>query len=344
MGSISLKDLSRHLALSETTVSRALNGYPEVSERTRQRAQAAAKELGYMPNHLARGLALGRCGAVGMVLPLSVGHFDDPFFTEFLIGLGEGLSRFDLDLLVTAAPLGEAEEKAYRRLVEGRRVDGVVLARTRIRDWRVDYLAARGIPFVAHGRTRGADPFPYLDMDGAEAFRLATARLIGLGHRRIALVNSPAEFNFSDLRRAGYARAMAAAGLMADPALMVEGDMTEASGFAAGERLLAGDDRPSAVLCANDPMAIGVLRAAKTAGLAVPADLSVIGYDDLPMAETAEPGLTTLRQPVREAGAALAGMLVEASAGRPAEDLQVIWQPELIVRGSDGPGPFAGAG
>ncbi|MEQ8964347.1 MAG: LacI family DNA-binding transcriptional regulator [Azospirillaceae bacterium] len=340
---MNLRELSRHLGLSQTTVSRALGGYPEVNHRTRERVVEAARALGYSPNRSARRLASGKAGAIGMVLPLPAGHFADPFFLELMIGIGERLESEDLDLVVTAAAAGEAEIAAYRRLVGERRVDALIVARTRSADPRLTMLREAGAAFVALGRSDPPLDYAYLDVDAENAFAEACAALVGLGHRRIALINAPAELHLARLRRRGYADALAAAGIAADPALVVEADMTEADGARAAEALRRLADPPTAVLTANDPMAIGALRAFKGAGLRVPDDVSVIGYDDLPVAPLTEPPLTTLRQPVREAGSRLAEMVLARLAGEAAEALQEIWPARLVPRGSHGPAPARAA-
>ncbi len=320
-----------------TTVSRALNGFPEVKEATRLRVVEATREYGYVPNRLARSLQRGRTEAVGIVLPLQFGHFTDPFFSELLVGLGERLHQDDLDLMVTAAPSGPEELVAYRRMVEGRRVDAMVVGRTRRRDERIDYLIERGFPFVAHGRTETDRPYAYLDMDHEQGFFELCRRLTGLGHRCLALINGPEELNLARLRRAGYMRALAEDGLGGEAALVVTGDMTEQGGHDVAGQLLALEQPPTALVCANDTMAVGALRAAKQLGFSVPGDVSITGYDDLQMSGFTEPPLTTLRQPIRKAGRSLAEKLLALLAGTPAAELQELWRPELIVRDSDGP-------
>jgi LacI family transcriptional regulator len=341
---MNLRDLSKHLDLSMTTVSRALNGYDDVAEATRARVRAAAAALGYTPNPTARRLASGRAELVGMVLPLQYGHFADPFFTELLVGIGERLHRASLDLVVTAAPAGGDEMQAYRRLVEGRRVDALIVGRSRLHDERISYLLDRGFPFVVHGRTEEARPYAFLDMDSRSGFRAAAGWLAGLGHRRIALVNAPSELMVTTVRRAGWQEGLGDAGLTADEGLLAEGDLSEDSGFRCGLALLGAADPPTAILAANDLMAAGVLRAARTLGRRVPEDLSVIGYDDLPLAAVTDPPLTTLSQPVRKAGEQLVEMLLDLIAGGSVERHRTIWLPRLITRGSHGPGPHARTG
>lgn len=334
---MTLRELAKQLGLSITTVSRALAGYDDVSEATRRRVREAARRLGYQPNPLGRRLRKGRTEAIGLVIPTPPGHFGDPFFLELAASLGESLRNYGLDLLVTACAPGPEELECYRRMVEGRRVDGLVVARTRRKDERILYLAERGVPFVCHGRSEVEVVFPYLDMDGELGFRLATEHLIRLGHRRIGLINAPSELNFSGHRLAGYARALEAAAIPYDGAIVMDGDLTEQGGCEAAARLLASDPGVTAILCANDWMAIGAMHAAREGGMQPGKDLSIIGYDDIPVTRFTSPPLSTVRQPIRAAGRRLAEMLVAHMAGTPAQRLQEVWQPELVVRGSDGP-------
>ena len=342
-----LKRLSTSLGLSMTTVSRALNGYAEVSEATRARVIQAAEEAGYRPHPVARRLALGRAEAIGVVLPNTFDDLTDPFFSELLRGMTAVVEGANLDLLVTASPAGPAELRAYRRMVEGRRVDGLIVGRTRTHDERIEYLLDQDFPFVCHGRTSTDRPYAYLDVDGEAGFRTLTRRMVDRGHRRIALISPPSTLMFSALRRRGYEAMLEEAGIAVDPALIAEGDLTEQTGYEAAQRLLGLDSPPTAVLCGNDSIAIGAMHAVKAARLRVGHDISVAGYDDLPVARYTEPPLTTLRQPIREAGARIVEMLLARISGTPATALQELWEPQLVARRSDGAapgGPPDGAG
>jgi LacI family transcriptional regulator len=335
----SLKTLAQQLGLSITTVSRALAGYTDVAAETRARVEAAAAAAGYRPHPIARQLKGGRSNAVGVVLPAEPGHFTDPFFSELLVGLGEALARADMDLLVTAARPGAEEMKTYRRLVEGRRVDGIVIARTRVDDERVRYLLDRDFPFVTHGRTEERRAYAHVDADGRQAFIDATQRLIELGHRRIALINAPATFMFARHREAGWRAALAAAGVKPGP--FVAGEATEENGAILARQLLARADRPTALLCATDRLAVGALHAVTAAGLRVGRDVSVVGYDDLPFATYTDPPLTTIAQPIRAMAERLSEMLIARIAGAAAGTLAEIWPATLVPRASDGPPPPA---
>jgi LacI family transcriptional regulator len=333
----SLKTLALSLGLSITTVSRALAGYGDVAAATRARVKRAAEAAGYRPHPIARRLQRGRAEAVGVVLPADPGHFTDPFFTELLVGLGEALARVELDLIVTAARPGAEEMKVYRRLVEGRRVDGMIVARTRVNDARIRYLQAQNFPFVAHGRTATRRAYAFVDADGESAMEHATRRLIGLGHDRIALINARPSLMFARHRAQGWRGALAAEGIAPGP--MLAADATEENGYLLARRLLELPQRPTAILCATDRLAVGALRAIASAGLVVPRDISVIGYDDLPIATYSDPPLTTVAMPVRRMAARLVAVLTARIAGEPASRFHEIWPLRLVTRASDGPAP-----
>jgi len=333
---LNLQQLASALGLSKTTVSRALAGYPDVSPPTRSRVREAAERFGYRPSATARKLALGRVEAVGMILPTGPGHFDDPFLMELVTSVGERLAAADLDLLVTTAEPGAAEMRALRRFVEHKRVDAVVVARTHVHDDRVAYLLDREFPFVLHGRTEEARPYASLDTDGAAAFAAAVSHLVGLGHRRIGFVGAPAECYFAADRFRGYREGLRAHAIAPDERIVRHGAVDELSAAALARELLAAGSSLTALLCATDRLAIGALSAARELGWAVPADLSVVGFDDLAIGRMTDPPLTTMGQSVGKAGHHLADMLLSLLRGTPPQELQEIWPVELIRRGSDG--------
>jgi LacI family transcriptional regulator len=284
---------------------------------------------------VAQRLRIGRRGTIGIVVPAEQGTFDQ-FFLAMLGAVGPLLSHAGLDLVMMGAPPGEAELHAYRTLVEHHRVEGILLARTRRNDERIRYLLDRGVPFVAHGRSE-ASGFAFLDLDGEAAFAEATERLIGFGHRDIGLINAPEQYMFAVHRAAGWRRALAAAGLPEGP--LVQAEATEEHGFRMMNTLLARRRRPTAVLCATDRMAVGALHALASAGLRAGRDVSVIGYDDLPMASYTDPPLTTLEQPIPRMAERLVQMLLAMLDGAEPSQFNEVWRARLIVRRSDGPAP-----
>lgn len=332
----SLRTLAKSLNLSITTVSRALDGYPDVSEATRTRVKAAAEASGYTPNAAARRLRKGTTEVVTMILPAEPGHFNEPLYIGLLATMGERLAEAGYDLTLFAAPPGPDELRAYRKVVEGRRADALVVVRTRRDDPRVRYLAGIDFPFVVMGRTDVGFPYPFLDGDGESAFAEATRRLVALGHRRITHLAAPSAFTFAGHRRRGYERAMAEAGLSAD---VVEDALAREGGQRAALAVLQRQARPTALLCATDSMAMGALQAARGLGLAVPADLSVVGHDNLPAGEHANPPLTTMELPVERTGRVLAEMVLARMAGADPAEISTILPVRFVERDSMGPAP-----
>lgn len=337
MAPVTIRDVAKRLNLSITTVSRALDGYDDVAEGTRRRVVKAAHAMGYVPSRAARQLRRRRADAIGYILPASGFQFTDPFFSQFIAGLGDEAAAHQYDLLVsTAAPDTRAERELYERWVHGRRVDGIIITRMRLRDWRAQFLAKTRFPFVAHGHTLLRLKYPYIEMDARHGFCQMIAHLVERGHRRIAYIGAPASLTLQADRLAGYMDGLARAGLAPDPALIRQGDLTRSGGYQAARQLLDLPVAPTAMVCVNDLTAIGALRAARERGLSVGRDLAIAGYDGTDDAEHAQPPLTSLRQPVYDIARQCAQMLFACIAGEPPADSQILLQPELIVRESTG--------
>ncbi len=334
---ITIRDVAKRLNLSITTVSRALDGYADVAPDTRDRVIRTAREMGYVPSRAARQLRRHRADIIGYIHPTQGPRFSDRFFSEFIAGLGDEAALHNLDLLVsTAAPDTPAEQHLYTRWVQSRLVDGIVLNRMRLHDWRAAFLAENEFPFVVHGRTLLDVPFPFIEIDSRSGFALLVQHLVERGHRRIAYIGAPQKFSLQADRSAGYRAGLAAAGLAYDESLVGEGDLTRAGGYQAALPLLDLPDPPTAIIGANDLTALGIIRAARERGLIVGRDLAVAGYDGTEDSEHAQPPLTTLRQPVYETARRLAAMLYAVIAGEPLAESQIILQPELIIRESTG--------
>jgi LacI family transcriptional regulator len=330
----SLRKLASSLGLSITTVSRALDGYPDVAAATRARVLEAARAVNYRPHAAARRLRLGATETVTMVIPGDPGHFDEPLYLELLSSLGARFDELGFDLTVLAARAGAEEAAVYRRLVEGRRTDGLIVARTRIDDARIQYLADAKFPFVTMGRTAIPVSYAHVDGDGETAFAAAAQRLITLGHRRIAHIGAPAQFMFAKLRKHGWTRALRDAGI--GYTAFAEAPLTEQGGLAAARQLLALTPRPTALLCATDRMAIGAMRAIKDAGLAVGRDISVVGHDNISASAFTDPALTTMELSFGDVGARLADMLIALIGGAKPDDFAEILPVLPIERASSG--------
>ncbi|TNF19924.1 MAG: LacI family transcriptional regulator [Rhodobacteraceae bacterium] len=312
---MNLKQLSEHLGLSQTTVSRALNGYPEVSEKTRQKVMKAAREANYQPNTRARSLATGRAMAIGHVIPVSTQHeMVNPIFGDFVAGAGEVYSARGYDMLLSLVP-DRDEEAFYRDLRIKGNVDGIVVHGPRMADPRIGLLDELGLPFVVHGRASEVTAgYNYVDVSNVRAMREATTHLTDLGHRRIGLINGLETLDFGNRRRRGFLEALEHAGLTANPAWMTSDDMTEAYGFDAANAMLSGAEQPTALVVSSMITALGVRRAVEARGLILGRDISVVTFDDdlsyLRNGTDAEPVFTAARSSVREAGRRVADILM----------------------------------
>lgn len=334
---MNLKQLSRMLDLSQTTVSRALNGYPEVAEETRRRVVDAAKRHGYRPNPSARRLATGKAGMIGYVMPTGASVEIDPHFVEFLSGLGDYARTHELDLALSPSTM-EDEETTYRRIVANRQVDAVYISSPRPKDSRIALLNELGIPFIVHGRSEGLDfDYPFLDIDNEAAFYEAARLLVQLGHRRIALINGNPDQTFAIHRERGARRAMAASGVELPPARIRALPMTEENGYAATREILAADERPTAIMCSSLLMTLGIIRALRDVGLSVPGDVSLVAHDDVfPFLrpENFPVPLATTRSSIRAAGQRIAERLAARIGGLEDGARGEVWPVDLVVRGS----------
>jgi LacI family transcriptional regulator len=334
---VNLKQLSNMLELSQTTVSRALNGYPEVSEETRRRVADAAKRHGYRPNPSARRLATGKAGMIGYVLPTGASVDIDPHFVEFLSGLGDYARAHEFDLVLSPTLVDE-EETTYRRIVANKQVDALYISSPRQGDRRIKLVEQLGIAYIVHGRSEGLDfEYPFLDIDNEGAFHDAVRLLIQLGHRRIALINDELTKTFAIHRERGARRALAANGLDLAADSVFCAAMTEENGYRGARTLLERKERPTAIVCSSMIMALGIVRATRELSLDIPRDLSLIAHDDVFHYLTPESfpvPLTTTRSSIRAAGERIAERLAARLSGLESGARAEIWPVDLVVRGS----------
>ncbi|WP_170785907.1 LacI family DNA-binding transcriptional regulator [Ruegeria lacuscaerulensis] len=340
---MNLKQLSEILGLSQTTVSRALNGYPEVNEATRERVQAAATKHGYRPNSRAKGLATGRSMVIGHVIPSSSQHeMVNPIFGDFVAGAARTYGAHGYDMMFTNAD-DTSIERTYRDLFQRGAVDGVVLQGPKVNEHRIEVLTRMAVPFIVHGRSTGIEvPYDWVDVNNKSSFLRATRFLIDLGHKRIALINGLEDMDFAQRRREGYLQALQEANLTPEPALMRSAEMTEVYGHHEARDMLQLDNPPTAILVSSMISAIGVRRALNEAGLKLGRDVSVIAHDDdLSYLKNGQdvPIFTATRSSVRQAGEIAAEMLIDRIKS-PEDPVKTrLLEAELVVGGSTGPAP-----
>lgn len=340
---MNLRELSEKLGLSQTTVSRALNGYPEVNEKTRRRVEDAAIEFNYHPNQRAKSLATGRTMSIGHVIPFSTQHeMVNVVFSDFIAGAGEVYARHGYDMRMVVVS-DDQEAQAYAKLAENGTVDGVIVHGPTENDPRIPMLRELGLPFVVHGRSSHAtDSYSYLDVDNTRAIERATKFLTDLGHRRIGLVNGLVNMDFAARRRAGYIAGLEAAGISFDPDLHTSFEMTEPYGYASAKAMLSTPNPATAFIAASIIPALGIRRAVEERGLTVGKDVSIICFDDeisyLPNG-SGEPIFTATRSSVRNAGKRCAEMLLAKIANPDAQEFNELWEAELVVGSSTGPAP-----
>ncbi len=338
-GALTLQDVARHASVSPMTVSRVINGESSVRPDTRQRVEDAIRELNYAPNIAARTLAGAAVIRIGILYRIP----NPAYLTEFLIGALERCSRINAQLIVMRHRAGANEAEAADALIAAR-LDGVILppplgdAKT-----LVARLREAGIAVVATGSTRPAPSLASIGIDDFGAAREMTQHLVKLGHKRIAFITGRPNHASSGLRLQGYRAALAEAGIAEDSDLIASGNFTYRSGLEASDHLLALDPRPTAIFASNDDMAAAAIATAHRYHIDVPAELSVCGFDDTPLATTIWPELTTIRQPVAamsdEAVTMIADLIRSRRAGGEPDVPHRQLDFEMIRRQSDGPPP-----
>ncbi len=327
-----IADVARQAGVGAGTVSRVLNESPLVSAGTRRRVLDVMAELDYRPSSAARQLSRGVTHTIGVLMSF----FGNPSAVERLRGLMPQLSRAGYDFALADVESMEERDRAFAHLLDSSRVDAVLIVSLVPSQLELDQLASATMPIVFLDRLQAG--MPCVATDDVQGGRIAAEHLIALGHRRIAFIGDlPGRhfFTSSADRRTGFLQALSAAGIEPDPMLVVEAPNGRERAQAVADRLLSLPERPTAVFAASDVQAFGVMEAARARGLAVPDDLSVIGFDDIEAAGFV--GLSTVRQPLRESGEAAANMLLELIDGRRLERPVVLLPLELVPRSTTAP-------
>jgi LacI family transcriptional regulator len=340
---VTLKEVAARAGVHPATASRALN--PErqglVSEDVTRRVRAAAEALGYSPNPVARSLRTRRSHTVGVLIP----DLTNPLFPPLVRGLEDRLAAAGYVALIGNTDGNDDRERLIVEQMRARRIDGLASATARLRYPLLAQAAAAGLPVVLMNRMATDHSFPAVSVDNERGIRLAVAHLAALGHRRIAHIAGPQDVSTGLERYRGYAAAMAACGLAVPAELVVFARaFSIQEGTRCGALLLERDSGCTAVAAANDMLAVGCCTAIEAAGRSCPADVSVVGFNDMPFIDRLRPPLTTIRFPHYQVGHEAAGALLELIAGRSRPVRVLRLAPELVVRGSTGvrpgvPGP-----
>jgi LacI family transcriptional regulator len=313
-----------------------MNGREDVSAETRELVQRIVRERGYTTNRSARGLSAGKTGLIGGTVPML--HY--PYFSYLLAGVAEALYEEDMRLvLCPTMHEHDREVTLLERLMHGT-TDGAVIILPEESSDELELLLNHGYRFVVIDPLLPLnDRIPAVSAAHSAGADQAMRHLLSLGHRRIGAITGPAGWKATEDRRRGYYAGLAGAGIAPDPELEVEANFEVSGGAAAAAQLLELDDPPTAIFAFNDNMAIGALQAARTRGVRVPEELSVVGFDDLEEAGIVTPALTTIRQPLAEMGRIAVSLLLRLLDNQPLEALHVELATRLIVRESTAPSP-----
>lgn len=320
---VTLKDIAEAVGKSVAAVSRALNNYEDISEETREHIKRIAREMGYAPTNI-----------LGLIIPSLSPRYSDPYFSELIAGITEEATELGFDLLVSTSIPGTEENWTYLRLINSRRVDGMIVARPRWRDERIELLLEKQFPFVVIGATNLPGDFLSISEDAAEGARLVVEHIAEQGHERVALINTPPNLFFSSDYLVGFREAMTKTGLPVIEELLVHSQPTQKDGYRVTQILLSKPEAPTAIISADDIVALGVMAAVQDQGLSVGSDVVVTGYGDILLSEYSQPPLTTIHRPTFTLGQQACRMLADDLAGEALESRKVILKPSLVIRQS----------
>lgn len=335
MSNLTLEHVAELAGVSRSTVSRVVNNQSGVREDVRQRVWQVINDTGYRPNLAARALASNRSNIICLVVPHAFSRlFADPYFPRLTQGITLACNTNDLSLTLFLFHNEEEEAKLTNRIANASLFDGVIMASSQFEDPLIPHLIQDLVPLVIIGRQDRYPQVSFVDADNVNGAYAATSHLLRLGHLRIAHICGPQNMVAGQDRLHGYRLALEERGHSYQGELVAEGDFSEAGGYMAMQRLLAA--RPDAIFAASDQMALGAWRAIREAGLQVPHDIAVVGYDDLLPPTAGRPRLTTIRQPVARIGREAVNVLLDVINNGPVPPRRVIFDTELVIRESCG--------
>lgn len=332
-----IRQLAEHLNISIGTVSRALNGKPDVNEETRQRVLEAAETLGYVANQSGRSLRQGTTNVIGLMTgstPETVENADN-FFTGLTDGLQSVLTQHNLDLVILPCPEDEDSEEYLKRMVARRMVDAMIISSTKRIDRRIDFLIRARLPFIALGRSQSGGAHTWIDLDFEGVARQAVNRFVTNGHRRIAIAIPDNDMNLGYLFMDGYKKALQENGIPFDPSLIIRARSSEQGGYHAGSELLQMNPRPTAVVLIYELMALGLYRRLEEVGIVPGRDVAVIGFREEPRGRFMQPQLTSFRLSLHELGISVGQVLLSTMPAYAdiynRQEQHIIWPMELVA-------------
>lgn len=331
---LTLEEIGTMAGVSRATVSRVINNYPHISPEVRERVQRIIDQTGYQPNLAARSLASNRTNIVGLIVPHTTQDiFSDLYYSVLIKGISEACYAQDYTLSLFLLHTKEEEARTLQRILGTGVIDGLLLTADPSDSRLSDLIASKQKPFVQIGRPQNDDNISYIDVDNIGGARLAVSHLLRRGRTRVALVGSN-ENTAGEDRTLGYFRALQHHGCVRRDELVAIGNFTEESGYASMKKLLP--HKPDAVFAVSDQAAIGAMHAIQDSGLRIPEDIAIVGFDDIELAQTTTPSLTTVRQPIQRTGKLAGEALLDILAHGSDQVLRMVLPTELIVRSSCG--------
>jgi LacI family transcriptional regulator len=330
--SLTLEDIAKMSGFSRSTVSRVINGDPKVSEQTRKEVLDVIQKIGFQPNLAARGLAVGRTRVIGLVIPASLSAiFSDPYFPLLIQGAASACNTHGYSIMLWLAE-PEYERKTISQVLYNGLIDGVLVSSMLMDDPLIERLSESQQPFLVIGRHPTNERINFVDVDNRLGAYQAVSYILHTGRRRVAAIVGPRNMIAGIDRYQGYQDALRERGLHLQPELIAEGEFSDLSGYLAMKQLLR--QRPEAVFVASDAMAFAAMRAIQEAGLRIPDDIAIVGFDDIPAAATSKPPLTTVRQPIQRTGGVAAEMLIERIEHPETQPCRIVLPTELVIRSS----------
>lgn len=329
---VTIYDVAKESGVSYSTVSRVLNGFAYVKDDTREKVLTAAESLGYVANMKARSLAGGRSNVIGLLVP----SLDNGYVGQIILGIDEELAKADYDLMLYTTHHRRGKESSYVSAIANGLTDGLILVVPSIPNDYLDVLFNQHLPLVSIDRAENAKESTVVDATNRKGAYEIVSYLIELGHKRIGKITGFLDIASARERLESYQLALTDLDIQMDETLIVKGDFTEKSGYTCMNTLLElpPEQRPTAVFASNDLMAIGAMDAIRAAGLSVPQDISVVGFDDIAQAAYTHPKLTTVRLPLDQMGRTAVKLLLEHIANPEQESRHITLNTEIIVRES----------